>query len=106
MATLLFADGGTAVVKDFEQFIRTGQFKNFVKTYGKVSNNTHIENETIEAIVRKYSLKPMGNGFYATVENNDEEDLTGGGCCPECGSPIHRQEGCMTCHSCGYSKCS
>ena len=26
--------------------------------------------------------------------------------CPECGSILHFQEGCSTCHQCGYSKCS
>lgn len=26
--------------------------------------------------------------------------------CPKCGNPVHMVEGCMTCPSCGYSKCS
>ena len=26
--------------------------------------------------------------------------------CPECGQTIAFEEGCMTCHSCGYTKCS
>ncbi|MEA3359722.1 MAG: vitamin B12-dependent ribonucleotide reductase [Thermodesulfobacteriota bacterium] len=26
--------------------------------------------------------------------------------CPECGEPINFEEGCMTCHFCGYTKCS
>jgi len=26
--------------------------------------------------------------------------------CPECGQAITFEEGCMTCHSCGYTKCS
>ena len=27
------------------------------------------------------------------------------GVCPECGSTMWFEEGCATCHSCGYSKC-
>jgi len=26
--------------------------------------------------------------------------------CPECGEPIAFEEGCMTCHFCGYTKCN
>jgi len=26
--------------------------------------------------------------------------------CPKCNSGMQMQEGCLTCHSCGYSKCS
>jgi ribonucleoside-diphosphate reductase alpha chain len=29
-----------------------------------------------------------------------------GEACPECGSPIAFEEGCMTCHFCGYTRCS
>ena len=25
--------------------------------------------------------------------------------CPDCGSPMTREEGCMVCHSCGFSHC-
>ncbi|MDP2364015.1 MAG: hypothetical protein Q8M94_09630 [Ignavibacteria bacterium] len=27
------------------------------------------------------------------------------GMCPDCGSTLWYQEGCSTCHSCGFSKC-
>jgi len=26
--------------------------------------------------------------------------------CPDCGSSLEHEEGCMVCRSCGYSKCS
>jgi ribonucleoside-diphosphate reductase alpha chain len=26
--------------------------------------------------------------------------------CPECGEPIAFEEGCMTCHFCGYTRCN
>jgi len=28
------------------------------------------------------------------------------GACPECSGALTKQEGCVVCHSCGYSKCS
>ena len=28
-----------------------------------------------------------------------------GDLCPECGATIAFEEGCMTCHNCGYTKC-
>ncbi|MGB9661819.1 MAG: LAGLIDADG family homing endonuclease [Moorellaceae bacterium] len=34
----------------------------------------------------------------------DEEEWIKKGLCPECGSPLRYQEGCVTC-SCGFSKC-
>jgi len=34
--------------------------------------------------------------------SDDNEVVT----CPECGAPIQRAEGCITCLECGYSKCS
>jgi ribonucleoside-diphosphate reductase alpha chain len=36
----------------------------------------------------------------------DTRELPIIGACPDCGSGLTRQEGCVTCHSCGYSKCS
>jgi len=28
------------------------------------------------------------------------------GVCPECGSVMSHEEGCLNCHSCGFSKCN
>ncbi|TCJ16891.1 vitamin B12-dependent ribonucleotide reductase [Rubrobacter taiwanensis] len=45
---------------------------------------------------------------YLIEENAvaEESKLPVIGACPECGSGLTRQEGCVVCHSCGYSKCS
>src|ERR687885_713136 len=44
---------------------------------------------------------------YLVEENPSEtRNLPIIGACPECGSGLTRQEGCVVCHSCGYSKCS
>ena len=39
---------------------------------------------------------------------HSELSETGGmlGVCPECGDVLVHAEGCMVCHSCGFSKCS
>nr|MBA2441197.1 ribonucleotide-diphosphate reductase subunit alpha [Rubrobacter sp.] len=46
---------------------------------------------------------------YLVEENPAESrarELPVIGACPDCGSGLTRQEGCVTCFSCGYSKCS
>ena len=34
-----------------------------------------------------------------------EEVITSDGECPECGERLHYSDGCVSCHSCGYSRC-
>ncbi|MEA1958525.1 MAG: vitamin B12-dependent ribonucleotide reductase [Chloroflexota bacterium] len=36
----------------------------------------------------------------------DSPTVNSGGQCPDCGGILVYQEGCQTCHSCGYTKCS
>lgn len=40
------------------------------------------------------------NEVAATSEN-----LFGDGCCPDCGSKVEHEGGCVVCRNCGYSKC-
>jgi ribonucleoside-diphosphate reductase alpha chain len=44
---------------------------------------------------KRYGLN--GNSLQAATLTGD--------LCPECGSDITHEEGCRTCHACGYSKC-
>ncbi len=34
-----------------------------------------------------------------------ENTVNRGQACPDCGAPLHYEEGCRKCASCGYSKC-
>lgn len=44
---------------------------------------------------------PNGNGENVKFFKNQLKSNL----CPECGQTIVFEEGCMTCHACGYTKC-
>ncbi|MGH3085771.1 MAG: vitamin B12-dependent ribonucleotide reductase [Rubrobacteraceae bacterium] len=50
--------------------------------------------------------KAMGEHYLVEENLPETRELPIIGACPDCGSGLTRQEGCVTCHSCGYSKCS
>jgi ribonucleoside-diphosphate reductase alpha chain len=50
--------------------------------------------------------KAMAEHYLVDSEGSDTRELPIIGACPDCGSGLTRQEGCVVCHSCGYSKCS
>ncbi len=41
----------------------------------------------------------------APFETKEDKQVTSEELCPECGTPMRREEGCSTCPSCAYSKC-
>jgi len=43
---------------------------------------------------------------YLVEEAPEAKNLPIIGACPECSGGLTKQEGCVVCHSCGYSKCS
>ena len=55
-----------------------------------------------DAIGRILENRYMGDGKKKTKKS---ENPLRGDECPECGQTITFEEGCKTCHSCGYSKC-
>src|SRR5918994_1493224 len=50
--------------------------------------------------------KAMAEHYLVEGEGIEPHELPIIGACPDCGSGLARQEGCVVCHSCGYSKCS
>lgn len=52
-------------------------------------------------------LKLQKNPVSLEKKNNDNSSINESGVqCPNCGEPLNMVEGCMTCPSCGYSKCN
>jgi ribonucleoside-diphosphate reductase alpha chain len=56
-----------------------------------------------DAISRVLEKRFMKNGSQ-TTRTKHEKSLSGE-TCPECGETISFEEGCMTCHFCGFTKC-
>ena len=50
--------------------------------------------------------KAMAEHYLVNGTEIETRELPIIGACPDCGSGLTRQEGCVVCHSCGYSKCS
>ena len=46
-----------------------------------------------------------GNGGGYTLQRIAEAMATYAQRCPECNGGVVNQEGCLTCHSCGWNKC-
>lgn len=52
--------------------------------------------------IEEEESKELNGILERRLVSDDTEIAT----CPECGAPIQRVEGCITCMECGYSKCS
>ena len=50
--------------------------------------------------------KAMAEHYLVEESPEEARSLPVIGACPECSGGLTKQEGCVVCHSCGYSKCS
>ncbi|MGI9048328.1 MAG: vitamin B12-dependent ribonucleotide reductase [Rubrobacteraceae bacterium] len=50
--------------------------------------------------------KAMAEHYLVEESPEEARSLPIVGACPECSGGLTKQEGCVVCHSCGYSKCS
>lgn len=59
-----------------------------------------IPDAIAKVLEKRYLINGKGNKIKHT-QNKLKSDV-----CPECGSNVAFEEGCMKCYSCGYTKCS
>ncbi len=63
--------------------------------------------DAIGKILKKYYVDNVKNEAKAEVKKDEPKTATRRGVvCPKCNGSMSMQEGCMTCPTCGYSKCS
>jgi len=62
----------------------------------KKSDSVLITNEGVET---KATRELVTSG----VKRKSKGNIVG--VCPDCGNPLHHEEGCLKCYGCGYSKC-
>jgi ribonucleoside-diphosphate reductase alpha chain len=64
------------------------------------TNKPHFSFNDIEPVqtVQKAAVSARGNN----LQSNNKKAIT---TCPDCGSTVYHESGCVTCPSCAYSKC-
>jgi len=64
--------------------------------------------DAIGKVLKKYYLDQNKSEGKAEVKKDEPKNTTAkrGVICPKCNGNMSMQEGCMTCPTCGYSKCS
>ncbi|MBF0521673.1 MAG: vitamin B12-dependent ribonucleotide reductase [Candidatus Omnitrophica bacterium] len=58
-----------------------------------------------EAFVTRDSVTSQTTEAFALTATKRKSKGNIVGVCPDCGNPLHHEEGCLKCYGCGYSKC-
>jgi ribonucleoside-diphosphate reductase alpha chain len=69
---------------------------------GKITSCSDAIAKAIEAEIRKGCIEKQ----KSQQEAKKDSEVAHYGACPECGSTLSYEEGCVICHSCGFTKCS
>uniref|UniRef100_A0A7C4EL01 Vitamin B12-dependent ribonucleotide reductase n=1 Tax=Thermodesulfovibrio aggregans TaxID=86166 RepID=A0A7C4EL01_9BACT len=67
---------------------------------GKITSCSDAIAKAIEA-----ELKNTTDSKIESEDKKDYSETAHYGACPECGSSLSYEEGCIICHSCGFTKC-
>lgn len=71
---------------------------------GKITSCSDAIAKAIEAEIRRSSYNLQKKDAPQIDSKSDE--VAHYGACPECGSFLSYEEGCVICHSCGFTRCS
>ncbi|MDW7999131.1 MAG: TSCPD domain-containing protein, partial [Thermodesulfovibrio sp.] len=69
---------------------------------GKITSCSDAIAKAIEAELRE----TKGGSLVNKDEITNNSEAAHYGACPECGSSLSYEEGCVICHSCGFTRCS
>jgi ribonucleoside-diphosphate reductase alpha chain len=69
---------------------------------GKITSCSDAIAKAIEAEIREGNMERQ----KTQEEVKKDSEVAHYGACPECGSTLSYEEGCVICHSCGFTKCS